>query len=109
MAKLVRDNIPALIRVSGRTPIVRQLEDDEFAAALLDKLDEETAELRSAATAEAVLEEAADVLEVLAAIVERHGYGLSDIIAAADEKRLSRGGFATRCWLESGGAVTASS
>ncbi len=99
MAKLVRDNIPGLIRASGRRAVTRQLDDDEFAAALLDKLDEEIAEVRSAATAEAVLEEAADVLEVLVAIVEQHGYRLSHIIAAADEKRLSRGGFATRCWL----------
>ncbi|MFA5708747.1 nucleoside triphosphate pyrophosphohydrolase [Mycolicibacterium sp.] len=76
MAKLVRDNIPGLIRASGRRAVTRQLDDDEFAAALLDKLAEETAEVRSAATAEAVLEE------------------------AADEKRLKRGGFATRCWLE---------
>ncbi|WP_396912029.1 nucleoside triphosphate pyrophosphohydrolase [Mycolicibacterium sp.] len=99
MAKLVRDNIPGLIRASGRRAVTRQLDDDEFAVALLDKLAEETAEVRSAATAEAVLEEAADVLEVLLAIVEQHGYRLSDIVAAADEKRLKRGGFATRCWL----------
>src|SRR5690606_342167 len=68
MGKLVRDKIPEFIRASGRTPHVSALSPSAYREALIDKLREEAAELQAAQTGEALLEEAADVLEVLAAI-----------------------------------------
>ena len=100
VAKLVRDNIPAIIRASGRTPVIRQLSDGDYRAALDAKLSEEIAELRAAHDAEAILEEAADVLEVLAAVVALHGKTVDDLFAAAARKREVRGGFEERIWLE---------
>lgn len=100
MGKLVRDQIPEIIQAAGRTAYVRVLDDAEYDAALLDKLVEEVAELR-ATTAEHRLEEAADVYEVLLAIVARQGGDATDLVAAADLKRCSRGGFEDRLWLES--------
>ncbi len=100
MAKLVRDRIPDIIRASGRTPVTRRLSDADYRAALDAKLGEEVAELRAAGGADAVLEEAADVLEVLAAMVALHGRTVDDIVAAAARKRAERGGFAQRVWLE---------
>lgn len=38
LGKLVRDNILELIRTSGRTAVTQELNDSEFAGALLDKL-----------------------------------------------------------------------
>ncbi|MGV0715877.1 nucleoside triphosphate pyrophosphohydrolase [Mycolicibacterium sp. XJ662] len=100
MGKLVRDKIPDIIRQSGRTPLVTTLSADSYRAALMDKLREEVAELAAATTNRAVLEEGADVLEVLTAIVVEHGADLDSLIEAARQKRAERGGFDDRLWLE---------
>jgi predicted house-cleaning noncanonical NTP pyrophosphatase (MazG superfamily) len=100
VGKLVRDGIPSIIRSAGRVADVRALDTEDFRAALGDKLVEEVAELRAAGDADAVIEEAADVLEVLLAIVAEHGATLDNIVDIARRKRVERGGFAMRVWLE---------
>jgi predicted house-cleaning noncanonical NTP pyrophosphatase (MazG superfamily) len=100
MGKLVRDKIPDIIRASGRTAEVRQLDERSYLAALRDKLAEEAAELRGTNSAEDVLEEAADVLEVLISIAALHRHTLDDIVRVASEKRSERGGFDEQLWLE---------
>lgn len=100
MGKLVRDGIPSIIRSAGRVADVRALDTEDFRAALGDKLVEEVTELRAAGDADAVVEEAADVLEVLLAIVAEHGATLDSIVDIARRKRVERGGFAMRVWLE---------
>jgi predicted house-cleaning noncanonical NTP pyrophosphatase (MazG superfamily) len=100
VGKLVRDGIPSIIRSAGRVADVRALDTEDFRAALGDKLVEEVAELRAAGDADAVVEEAADVLEVLLAIVAEHGATLDSIVDIARRKRVERGGFAMRVWLE---------
>jgi len=100
VGKLVRDKIPDIIRKSGRTPRVTVLPEPAYRSALVEKLYEETAELVAAATAESVLEEAADVLEVLGAIAVMHGGTLNSIIELARQKRADRGGFVERLWLD---------
>jgi len=100
MGKLVRDKIPDIIRASGRTAEVRQLDREAYLAALYDKLGEEAAELRGANTADKVVEEAADVLEVLIGLAALRGHTLDDILRVAFAKRTERGGFGERLWLE---------
>jgi predicted house-cleaning noncanonical NTP pyrophosphatase (MazG superfamily) len=100
VGKLVRDGIPSIIRSAGRVANVRALDTEDFRAALGDKLVEEVAELRAAGDADAVVEEAADVLEILLAIVAEHGATLDSIVDIARRKRVERGGFAMRVWLE---------
>jgi predicted house-cleaning noncanonical NTP pyrophosphatase (MazG superfamily) len=85
MGKLVRDKIPEFIRASGRTPHVSTLSPSAYREALIDKL----------------REEAADVLEVLAAIAAEHNATLDTIGKVARIKREKRGGFAMRLWLDS--------
>ena len=99
MGKLVRDKIPDIIRDSGRTPVVTTLATDAYRTALTDKLREEVAELIAAKDAHAVIEEAADVLEVLTAIAAEHGATLDTIVDIARRKRAERGGFDMRLWL----------
>lgn len=99
MGKLVRDRIPEIIEAAGGIPRVKRLEDGAFHRALNTKLSEEVKELRSTRQADEVLEEAADVLEVLRSIVGLYGATLDDVIRAADEKRTLRGGFDLRLWL----------
>lgn len=100
MGKLVRDGIPSIIRSARRVANIRALDTEDFRAALGDKLVEEVAELRAAGDADAVVEEAADVLEILLAIVAEHGPTLDSIVDIARRKRVERGGFAMRVWLE---------
>ncbi|MGV0834010.1 nucleoside triphosphate pyrophosphohydrolase [Mycolicibacterium thermoresistibile] len=100
MGKLVRNRIPELIRDEGRKPRVRTLDHAEFRTALHAKLREEVDKLRGAVHRDAVLEEAADVLEVLTAIVSEHGADLDSIVDAARAKRARRGGFEMRLWLD---------
>ena len=99
MGKLVRDRIPQIIEASGGSAEVRVLDDEEYDAALLDKLVEEVEELRAAAPGDR-LEEAADVYEVLLAILGRMGLDSSHLVETAEVKRQSRGGFHKRMWWE---------
>jgi predicted house-cleaning noncanonical NTP pyrophosphatase (MazG superfamily) len=100
MGKLVRDKIPDIIRASGRTPRVTTLGTHDYRTALCAKLREEVAELLAAHGAD-VIEEAADILEVLTAIVAEHGATIDSIVDIARSKREQRGGFEMRLWLES--------
>jgi len=98
VGKLVRDRIPEIIREHGREPVVTVLGEADYREALLEKLFEESAELREAADAE-VAEEIADVLEVLRAIAKAHGHEWSDIEKVAEVKRAERGAFRERLYL----------
>ncbi|KUI09921.1 phosphoribosyl-ATP pyrophosphohydrolase [Mycolicibacterium acapulense] len=100
MGKLVRDRIPDIIRASGRIPRATTLPADAYRRALVDKLHEEVAELGAAPTTESLLDEAADVLEVLTAIAVEHGADLATIGDIAQAKRHERGGFDLRLWLD---------
>ncbi len=99
MGKLVRDNIPAIMIDAGKEPKTRLLEPDAYVAALMDKLSEEAQELATASPADR-LEEAADVYEVLLAILGLSRQTVEDLLCAADQKRTQRGGFSQRIWLE---------
>ncbi len=97
MAKLVRAR--DLIRASGRSPRVGTVVVEQHRGDLRDKLHGEVAEL-VAAERDAVLAEAADVLEVLAAIAAEHGATIDTIIDVGHRKRAERGGFTMRTWLD---------
>ncbi|MER5326362.1 nucleoside triphosphate pyrophosphohydrolase [Streptosporangium roseum] len=98
MGKLVRDRIPEIIRQDGMEPAVTVLGEDGYREALLEKLFEESTELREAAVTE-VVEEIADVLEVLRAIAKVHGHEWANIEKVAEAKRAERGAFLERLYL----------
>jgi predicted house-cleaning noncanonical NTP pyrophosphatase (MazG superfamily) len=100
VGKLVRDKIPDIIRRSGRTPHVTKLDQQAYRSALGAKLLEEVAELDAAQTRDEIVDEAADVLEVLIALAATHDVTLDTIVEAARKKRADRGGFDMRLWLE---------
>ena len=70
MGKLVRDNIPQIIKNNGQLPITKILNDDEYWQALLEKDNEELL------------------------------VSLQDIIDEAIKKREKNGGFEKRIFLE---------
>ncbi len=57
---------------------------------------EEAQEVHAAQTKEALLEELADVLEVISSFCDVHDFTLQDIIAIQEKKRQDRGGFKKR-------------
>lgn len=98
--KLVRDNIPNKIESNGEIAVTRILEDEEYKQELYKKLLEEAEEVISSETPDELIEELADVLEILKAISELNGKTLDDIIEIADQKRIKRGGFEKRLFLQ---------
>ncbi|MFC6085282.1 phosphoribosyl-ATP pyrophosphohydrolase [Sphaerisporangium aureirubrum] len=97
--KLVRDRIPEIIEAGGRTAKVRVLGESELVPALTAKLAEEAEELRLAEPGDR-LEELADVHEVLAVLTTALGFSGEQVQEAARRKRVDRGGFSGRLWLE---------
>ena len=93
--KLVRDRIPEIIEASGKGCVCKTLDDQEYLAALDAKLNEELAEYQQ----DKSMEELADLLEVIRAVINARGgsyEAVEDIRRAKSEKR---GGFEKRIWL----------
>ena len=97
--KLVRDNIPDIITSNEETPVTRILDEDEFKKALEEKLVEEQEEVLSSSCDERC-EELADMVEVIRALAKLENKSLEEIVAIADAKKLKRGGFDGRIYLE---------
>ena len=87
--KLVRDNIPQIIKNSGNKCEVEIVSDEIALDYLYKKLQEEVDELLE----DKNLEEIADVVEVLFAIGRKYGYSEEDILNKRCEKRDKSGGF----------------
>lgn len=94
--KLVRDKIPEIIEASGKTCTVEVLPNDAYIQALDAKLNEELAEYQQSKS----LEELADLLEVMGAVVKARGYTWDDLTRVRKEKCAQRGAFAQRIFLK---------
>ena len=100
--KLVRDLIPDIIRKSGRDPEIRQLGGDELIAALGAKLVEEAQEAADVVgSRDDLVEELADVREVMAALMAVRGITDQEVADAAAAKARDRGSFGSGVWLAS--------
>lgn len=98
--KLVRDNIPNIIKNNGGEPIYRELEQDEYWDYLLKKDEEELLEVKEAKSLSDRKMELADKLEIIRAMAEFSGFSLQDIIEESDIKKEKNGGFQKRLLLE---------
>jgi len=99
MGKLVRDRIPEIIRAAGGDAQVRVLAEDELLPALTAKLIEEAKEAHGA-DVDQLLEELADIRQVILAILAHMGWTEVDLEIASEAKVRDRGGFSRRYWLE---------
>lgn len=90
MGKLVRDRIPEIMREQGKDPEVERISGERLRLALKDKLVEEAGEVRQA---EDIVEELADVLEVVDALIEAYGLDHGEIEHARADKKAKRGSF----------------
>ncbi|WP_135829364.1 nucleoside triphosphate pyrophosphohydrolase [Halorussus halobius] len=94
--KLVRDEIPDIVRESGETPVTHVAEGEEYRRRLREKLCEEAAEFRESGD----LAELADVLDVVEAIRETEDVDPETVARHREEKTDERGGFAEGIVLE---------
>ena len=98
--KLVRDNIPNIIKNNGEEVVYRELSNEEYMIELLNKLKEEVNEVIDSNNKDELLEELADVYEVIKSLAENDNSSINEIIAIADKKREKRGGFSKKYFLE---------
>ena len=90
--KLVRDRIPELMQSQGLVVSQRRITGPALVEALRSKLLEEAKEA-AASSPQELLEELADVLEVLLALSTATGSSMEEVEAARLAKRADRGGF----------------
>lgn len=95
--KLIRDRIPEIIAAKGEKAITRVLDDAEFLKALENKLLEEVQEMRQGADKKMEL---ADIYEVLDALIQAYGFSRGEILQIQEKKRVERGSFEKRLFLE---------
>ena len=91
--KLIRDYIPQLISESENQLKIEQLSDLEYQQALRLKLVEEATEVKNAIDKEELIEEIADLYEVIDTIITFNNLNPQDILTKQQEKREQKGGF----------------
>ncbi|WP_435359967.1 nucleoside triphosphate pyrophosphohydrolase [Haloarchaeobius sp. DFWS5] len=99
--KLVRDEIPTVIRENGQTPVTHRVEGAEYRRRLREKLVEEAREFETDPSPE----ELADVLTVVDAIRAAESFDDEAVARERREKRTARGGFDDGVvleWVEDG-------
>lgn len=96
--KLVRDNIPQIIREAGKECAIEIMSAPEYKQALRDKVMEEAQEVAEAEPEELV-KELADLYEVMDALMDAHEIDRAEVIREQERRRGERGGFRQRIRL----------
>ena len=94
--KLVRDKIPDIIRAGGSECVCSVLDKEDYLRMLDEKLQEELLEYQESHD----MEELADMLEVIRAVISAHGCTWEDVEKIRLSKKEKRGGFEKRILLE---------
>lgn len=96
--KLVRDNIPAVIQKQGKVANFHTAEgDEEYFFRLKEKLQEEMSEFAK----DESIEEMADLLEVIDAIIDMKNFDRQELAVVRENKNIEKGKFERRIILES--------
>lgn len=97
--KLWRDKAPDMMRARGSIIHVTKIDDAEYDRQLRIKLTEEAAEVCAAQSQKQLIEELADVLEVIDAVCALHEISSEDVRVMQTKKRDERGGFYKRAFV----------
>jgi len=97
--KLIRDNIPEIIRGAGWIPTVRVLKEKEFLSAIKKKVLEEAEELIRAKNKKEIIDEIIDIQELLEVLASEAGSTKAEIKKLQTIKREERGGFKKKLFL----------
>lgn len=98
--RLVRDKAPLAIKRSGKIPVMHIAGEDEYIHALRAKLSEEVGELLGAGTRKEFIDEAADVLEVLYALMDQAAVDIKTVESERQAKQTISGAFSKRVILD---------
>lgn len=93
--KLVRDRIPEIIEADGKTCVWETLPQEDYIRLLDEKLNEELSEYQESKA----LEELADLLEVMQAVVRARGWTIEELEQVRADKAVKRGGFEKKILL----------
>lgn len=94
--KLWRDKLPDKMVKMGSVIHIKQLDDGEYDHQLRVKFIEEAEEVKVAKSRKELMEELADVLEVIDSLCALHNLSRSEIEMVQEKKRAERGGFLER-------------
>lgn len=97
--KLVRDLIPQVIEKAGSKFTSRTLDPSEHLTEIKKKLYEEVQEFRETITRQDALEELADILELIHAVLPIHEATYEDLEEIRIAKKEKRGGFEEGIYL----------
>ncbi|MGD6777015.1 nucleoside triphosphate pyrophosphohydrolase [Sutcliffiella horikoshii] len=97
--KLVRDNIPQIIEATGKKYTIKRLNDDDYIKYLKLKGYEELEEYCASQSNKEAVDELADLLEVIQALANYHGYSMEEVEEVRKEKANKRGGFQEKILL----------
>ena len=100
--KLVRDNIADWHTEAGHEPTVAVLKGRELQVALCNKLHEEADEVHAAATKEELIEEIADVQQIIDDLLMHSDISVADLKVVQTAKREKKGGFSKGIYIEKG-------
>ena len=97
--KLVRDNIPDIIKNNGEEPIIEVLDDEKYKIELEKKQLEECNEVLNSNGNDRI-EELSDLLEVMISLANLENRNLDDIEKVRIDKKNKRGGFTKKIYLK---------
>lgn len=97
--KLWRDKMPKKTAADGSIVHVKKVNDAEFDTQLRLKLIEEAQEVYTVQSSTRLMEELADVLEIIDTLCTLHSLSRENVIAIQNKKRSERGGFSQRQYV----------
>lgn len=97
--KLIRDKIPEKIKKSGGDFKARKLKPKEFEKELIKKTGEEADGLLAAKSKKKLIEELADVMDIIQEIKKLKGITAQQIKRAQKESAKTKGGFKKKLFL----------
>lgn len=97
--KLVRDNIPELIKKDGKKAIIKKIEKSDFKYYLKIKLKEEVDEILKTESKIELTQRIADVVEVINYLTKEYNINQSDINKAQKDKLHKKGKYNKRTLL----------
>lgn len=103
--KLVRDKIPEMLDKNGGQTETKILNQEEYIKCLYEKLGEECEEVISAPSRKDLVEELADLYEVVLSLIKVKNISMEEIETTRIQKREKRGGFDSKIFLKSSNIV----
>jgi predicted house-cleaning noncanonical NTP pyrophosphatase (MazG superfamily) len=99
--KLIRDNIPSIIQKEGKQAEIIVLDDDTYLSALKEKLVEEAREVLKAQDSKEIINELADLQEVMDAIKDHYNITQAQVSMTQGIKAIKNGKFTKKYFLVS--------